>query len=109
MSTTGQDIIALNILSAMHRIFHENERPTMTTDDTKQPIDTGGPAFPMPSGPEPRVNTATHYNEGMTLRDYFAGQVLPIIYAGDMRRLETGAREAYEMADAMLKAREAKP
>lgn len=34
------------------------------------------PAFPMPSGPEPRINDATHYNEGMSLLDYFAGQAL---------------------------------
>ena len=39
--------------------------------DTKA-INDGGPAFPMPSGAEPRVNETTHYNEGMTLRDYFA-------------------------------------
>ena len=37
------------------------------------PANDGGPAFPMPSGAEPRVNVTTHYNEGMTLRDYFAG------------------------------------
>jgi len=35
----------------------------------------GGPAFSMPSGPEPRMNSVTHYNEGMTLRDYFAAAI----------------------------------
>jgi len=39
----------------------------------------GGPAFPMPSGNEPRVNETTHYNEGMSLRDYFAGQFMAAI------------------------------
>jgi hypothetical protein len=36
--------------------------------------DDGGAAFPMPSGPEPRVHSTTHYNEGMSLRDYFAAK-----------------------------------
>lgn len=35
-------------------------------------INDGGPAFPMPSGHEPRVNEITHYNEGMSLRQYAA-------------------------------------
>ena len=35
-------------------------------------INDGGPAFPMPSGQEPRVDQVTHY----TLRDWFAGQAL---------------------------------
>ena len=35
------------------------------------PIDTGGPAFPWPSGPEPRVDQFHDRWEGMTLRDYF--------------------------------------
>ena len=38
------------------------------------PTNNGGPAFPMPSGSEPRVNQVTHYNEGMTLLDWFAGE-----------------------------------
>jgi len=32
----------------------------------------GGPAFPFPSGPEPRVHKFHERNEGMSLRDYFA-------------------------------------
>lgn len=34
----------------------------------------GGPAFPFPSGPEPRVNAYHDRSEGMSLRDWFAGQ-----------------------------------
>jgi hypothetical protein len=46
--------------------------------------------------------------KGMTLRDYFAAKAMPEIY----QRVETGgfervAKLCYEMADAMLKAREA--
>lgn len=31
------------------------------------------PAYPMASGDEPRVDKTTHYNEGMTLRQHYAG------------------------------------
>ena len=66
----------------------------------------GGPAFP--SGIE----------AGMALRDYFAGQALPVILApilasafSDEEEARKGtttvARAAYEMADAMLAARSA--
>jgi len=83
---------------------------------------TGGPAFPTPAH--------NLQNDGMTLRDYFAARALPISYqfwmndyyhpdasdaeiraeedrgdfSTDMQMLI--AETAYEMADAMLKARE---
>jgi hypothetical protein len=49
-------------------------------------------------------------NDGMTLRDYFAAKAMQGMYANGS--FPTGimldtAKEAYEMADAMLKAREA--
>ena len=72
-------------------------------------INDGGPAFPMPSGNEPRVNETTHYNEGMSLRDWFAGQALQGLCAsqwGGLQRVSTFVERAYEMADAMLAARE---
>ena len=77
----------------------------------------GGPAFPMPSGDEPRVNATTHYNEGMSLRDWFAGQALVGMYAADemaRQAINPGGRRstaadfaisAYEQADAMLERR----
>jgi len=67
--------------------------------------DTGGPAFPMPSGPEPRVNDATHFNEGMTLRDYFAGQALAAMHVQAYGSFLSIAKEAYKVADAMLEER----
>lgn len=71
-------------------------------------IKDGGPAFP---------NTVKITNEdfaelrGMTLRDYFAGQYLAGISShptveGSMDEM---AKWAYQMADAMLEAREVKP
>ena len=67
--------------------------------------DTGGPAFPQ-------QDDATG-SEGMTLRDYFAAKVLAGIWTNSelLKTLKRGqeseaiAMAAYEMADAMLKAR----
>jgi hypothetical protein len=60
-------------------------------------------------------------NQGMTLRDYFAAKAMQSIYAANVDWEPTGtpmdeeslqvladvAQDAYKMADAMLKAREA--
>jgi len=88
--------------------------------------DDGGAAFPMPSGPEPRVNATTHYNEGMSLRDWFAAHAPPCdveaITGTDVKTvaeylgidpnewryehcIEAHAKARYQWADAMLKAR----
>ena len=65
--------------------------------------DDGGPAFPRAA-----VETAYYLaQDGMTLRDYFAGQALAGLayrqFIGDPRAAP--AIESYEMADAMLRAR----
>ena len=71
----------------------------------------GGPAFPIGSTPE-------EWGNGMTLRDYFASKVLPAIYADCMAEIEkygihrqsewldNVAKDAYQIADSMLKARQ---
>lgn len=86
--------------------------------NTKQ---DGGPAFPIPpvGTGDPRDGMSSGSN-GMSLRDWFAGQALPraIDYAekhndkwetGDVEELMDStdtAEMAYRYADAMLKARE---
>jgi len=79
----------------------------------------GGPAFPTPSG-HARVKdyhaghgefekTVAVCESGMSLRDYFAGQTLTGILANaaDPRECyDVYADRAYQMADAMLAARE---
>jgi len=77
--------------------------------------ETGGPAFPFsvmtyqPDHPEsPRYTTTWH--GGMTLRDYFAAKAMQAAITGCATRGEVGiysnwAGLAYDMADAMLKAR----
>ena len=62
----------------------------------KEKQHTGGPAFPLDDG----------VHRGMTLRDYFAAKAMQAMvqkysHEGDV------SRNAYKIADAMLKAREA--
>ena len=67
-------------------------------------IETGGPAFPT-------TNYSAVYTEGMSLRDYFAGQALAAVNLGigvsDEYYRKT-AKHCYAVADAMLRAREQK-
>ena len=66
-------------------------------------IDTGGPAFPRGE-----IQTAP----GMTLRDYFAAKAMDgfnrhmVAYEWGQDVMDVAARNAYALADAMLKARE---
>ena len=57
---------------------------------------TGGPAFPRTQWPN---------ETGMTLRDYFAAKAMQALAQGNY--FDATARQAYMIADAMLKAREA--
>ena len=71
---------------------------------SNQPINDGGPAFPT-------MDPNEHYRlMGMTLRDYFAAAALSSrgMYGANIRE-NAVAKECYIIADAMLKAREAKP
>jgi len=65
--------------------------------------DNGGPAFPTVAG-------QTVYSNGMSLRDYFAGQALRAgIISGDWdTSMKWRAECAYRIADAMLAARSRK-
>ncbi|MFN7883266.1 MAG: hypothetical protein ACK5PF_09670 [bacterium] len=73
----------------------------------------GGPAFPTDSAHQNGPNTY-HY-EGMTLRDYFAAKAMAAALTSVRNAesleaaIEVSAAVAYQVADAMLKAREAKP
>ena len=69
-----------------------------------QPINDDGPVFPTPAG--------VQHNDGMTLRDYFAAAALQGLMAKvdpEDHWADYRAKWSYEAADAMLKAREAKP
>jgi uncharacterized protein with PhoU and TrkA domain len=64
---------------------------------------TGGPAFPLHNH---GVQTLGMHLSGMTLRDYFAAKAMQGLMDAAMPMPEI-ADAAYDMADAMLKAREA--
>lgn len=71
----------------------------------------GGPAFPAKRiRYDGSCQTTVLFSQGMTLRDYFAGQGLsgwisdPCI--GDDTNVEHIAKKCYELADAMLAERE---
>jgi hypothetical protein len=65
----------------------------------------GGPAFPS-SYATPYGSTPYDDNHGMSLRDWFAGQA---IASGNIKlgASSEAAFDAYQIADAMLKARSA--
>lgn len=75
----------------------------------------GGPAFAhagCPNSPEDCVADGEKSQRGMSLRDYFAAQALSGLLANpksDSVRFDDYAKDAWKMADAMLKAREVKP
>lgn len=72
-------------------------------------IDDGGPAFPRTV--QRWNDSLDHSVQGMSLRDWFAGQVLTSAAAIPFGSAdcEYRAKAAYQMADAMLAAREARP
>ena len=73
---------------------------------------TGGPAFPTPKivvNEQGQITGFAVDADGMTLRDYFAAKAMQAIlsnpeYTGEDSGL---AAHSYNVADAMLKAREA--
>ena len=70
---------------------------------------TGGPAFPRPAVFTQTHGLASPEQDGMTLRDYFAAKAMQSYWADPdvADDLITAAAWAYDMADAMLKARNA--
>ena len=68
------------------------------------PNNDGGLAFPM--GYHPDGNSADH--SGMSLRDWFAGQALSGLLSDDVKPgdVDAAAKIAWDIADAMLAARE---
>ncbi|HGT2360388.1 TPA: hypothetical protein ACPWK4_000726 [Yersinia enterocolitica] len=66
-------------------------------------IKTGGPAFPWCGD----LNDTPHIGLGMQLRDYMAAKYMQGVSANPERlyRNDDLAEEAYQMADAMIKAR----
>jgi hypothetical protein len=68
---------------------------------------TGGPAFPRNILDHGHGVITTH-ESGMTLRDYFAAKAMQALITRIPMSGAERARDAYIIADAMLKAREQK-
>jgi hypothetical protein len=71
---------------------------------------TGGPAFPFPAYTYPN-GEINHGEGGASLRDYFAAKAMQAYLPSVLERNAPNAdlaAAAYKMADAMLRAREAK-
>lgn len=70
-------------------------------------INNGGPAFPTEN--EAQTGTSTWRYEGMTLRDYFAAKAMQAAISSPNCSVAFDgmqvASAAYQMADAMLRAR----
>jgi hypothetical protein len=71
------------------------------------------PAFPTKINTEHFSHPSTVYNTGMTLRDYFAAKAMQSLLVTINGVVGTNvyehrlSKDAYKLADAMLKAREA--
>jgi hypothetical protein len=67
--------------------------------------ETGGPAYPTTQYAN-GISPSGH-SQGMTLRDYFAAKaMLGLLTSTRISKPDWIANDSYEMADAMLKARE---
>lgn len=69
------------------------------------PIKNGGSAFPFAK--EMETISGLQFSTGMSLRDYFAGQALKVTLFRPGVTFFNATREAYQIADAMIEAREA--
>ncbi len=98
-----ESVLLLNALNATEKAMEKQIKP----------IEDGGPAFPVPVTPTRGGGWASCKEvEGMTLRDWFAGQALACVaheYIGGTTPKTALAEDCYEMADAMLAARKVKP
>lgn len=72
------------------------------TDSTTTKLDNPN-AFPSRRDVPNGLGTLRNDVPGMTLRDWFAGQVISDVF--EMHHRNEAARMAYELADAMLAAR----
>ena len=75
-------------------------------------IDDGGPAYPQGHPEMTIAGQSVKETQGMTLRDYFAGQALANDNVEDHQSAawaERVAAQAYAIADAMIAARKGGP
>ena len=71
-------------------------------------INDGGPAFARDSHMDKQIGLYVQ-QQGMSLRDYFAAAIMQGLMASQYQVDDPYAIYAYKIADAMIRAREAKP
>lgn len=76
----------------------------MNTEAKRMSIKDGGPAFP--SARDMRHNPDFDHEGGMSVRDHFAGLAMAAIIPDTQLGFDAICAEAYQYADAMLRARE---
>ena len=76
----------------------------MNTEANRMSIKDGGPAFP--SARDMRHNPDFDHEGGMSVRDHFAGLAMAAIIPDTQLGFDAICAEAYQYADAMLRARE---
>lgn len=81
----------------------KTQKKSMTTE----PINDGGPAYPSGKSEKAGFENSHPLHEGMSLRDYFAGQWLAGLGSSSesSNYLDEIAKGCYRIADAMLEAR----
>jgi hypothetical protein len=62
----------------------------------------------QPKGDDTWIEKTGGFAKDMTLRDWYAGLAMQGLLGDHVRNFDLLATEAYQMADAMLKARDAK-
>lgn len=102
MIFTVRHLIEIAVKAALERLYKARQKES--EKDMTNVINDDGSAFPIVGQPQ------DVHEIGMTLRDYFAAKAMQAwISRGDDSDSENAiAKWTYEMADAMLKARQAK-
>ena len=85
--------------------------PKCAADNKPEALEHGGPAFPLADTFIWKGDRILSHHPGMTLRDYFAAGAITGICGNSSvdYNVPDAAALAYEIADAMLEAREPKP
>lgn len=71
-------------------------------------LNDGGPAFPRPEAFDPTNGGSLPQQDGMSLRDWFAGKAMQGLISSEPNSFNTAimVRDAYIIADCMIEERE---
>jgi len=78
----------------------------MNTEANRMSIKDGGPAYPCEQHEAQNGEWNQTFERGMSVRDHFAGLAMAAIIPDTQLGFDAICAEAYQYADAMLRARE---